>query len=381
MPPRIAFVIEQALGHVAYGAGLRRALAGRDDAELVWIEVPFQPEGLGRLPLVRNNWTLRGSLEAARSIRREDARRPLDAMFIHTQTIGLFAGGLMRRIPTLLSLDATPMNVDTLAGPYQHQVSPAPVEALKRLLHRRMVARARYFTTWSAWAKDSLVRNYRADAARVQVLHPGTDMTLFPPTAMRPSSPAAPLRVLFVGGDFGRKGGDVLVDAWQRLPAGSCELDIVTGSDVAPRPGLRVHPGLKPHSPELLTLYGQADVFALPTRGDCLAVVLGEAMAASLPIITTRVGAHAEAVDDGMTGYLVELDDAPAIAAHLARLAEDRALAASMGAASRALGEARFDMNHNAARIADMLVDLAAGNSIPAAPEQPRAVREREPVA
>lgn len=381
MAPRIAFVIEQALGHVAYGAGLRRALAGRDDAEFIWIEVPFQPEGLGRLPLVRNNWTLRGSLQAARSIRSEHDRRGLDAMFIHTQTIGLFAGGLMRRIPTLLSLDATPMNLDTLAGPYQHQVSPPPVEALKRMLHRRMVARARCFTTWSAWARDSLVRDYGADAARVRVLHPGTDMTLFPRTRLRTRSSEAPLRVLFVGGDFERKGGDVLVDAWERLPAGSCELDIVTGSDVAPRPALRVHHGLKPHAPELLSLYEQADVFALPTRGDCLAVVLGEAMAASLPIITTRVGAHAEAVDDGTTGYLVEMDDAPAIAARLARLAEDRSLAASMGAASRALGEARFDMNDNAAQIADMLVALAAGRRIPGAEEQPRAVREREPVA
>jgi glycosyltransferase involved in cell wall biosynthesis len=84
---------------------------------------------------------------------------------------------------------------------------------------------------------------------------------------------------------------------------GRVELHLVTGADVPSGDGVFVHKGVKPFSPELFKRFSEADAFVLPTRGDCLAVVLGEAMAACLPIITTRVGAHAEAVEDGRSGW------------------------------------------------------------------------------
>jgi glycosyltransferase involved in cell wall biosynthesis len=171
-----------------------------------------------------------------------------------------------------------------------------------------------------------------------------------------------PLRVLFVGGDFTRKGGDVLLDAFRRQPPGSCELDLVTATHLAPEPGVRVHAGLRPHSPELLALYASADVFVLPTRGDCLAVVLGEAMAACLPIITTPVGAHPEAVEEGRSGFIVDVDDVGALAHRLRLLAADRNLAWRMGMRSRQIGEERFDIVRGAGEIGDLLVRLARGD-------------------
>jgi glycosyltransferase involved in cell wall biosynthesis len=323
--------------------------------------VPFAPDGLGRLPLIRRNWTLRGSLQAASRIRAEQRRGRIDAMFLHTQTVSLFAGGLMRRIPTLLSLDATPANLDQLGSAYNHGVSVAAVERLKRAAHRRVMRNARHFTTWSRWAKDSLVADYGADPARVTVVHPGTDMRTFAPrdAAVRPAE--RPLQVLFVGGDFVRKGGDLLLDVYRRNLRASCELHLVTSADIPAEDGVHVYRGLTPHAPELLALYRDADVFVLPTRGDCLAVVMGEAMAASLPIITTTVGAHGEAVDDGESGYLIDVDDGVALATHLQRLAGDRALTARLGRRSRELGERGFDMQEGAAQIADILTTLAAG--------------------
>src|SRR5690606_9003297 len=120
-----------------------------------------------------------------------------------------------------------------------------------------------------------------------------------------------------------------------------------------------VHRGLRPHSPELLRLYREADVFVLPTRADCLAVVLGEAMASELPIITTRVGAHAEAVEDGESGFLLDKDDAEGLRERIERLVYEPELVRRMGRRSREIGEARFDMQKNAHRIADLLVRLA----------------------
>jgi glycosyltransferase involved in cell wall biosynthesis len=356
---RIGFVIEQALGHVAYGLGLRNALAHRTDLDCVWLEVPYALGSFQRVPWIGQNWTVRGSLRAWRQIREARKEAPLDALFVHTQTVSLFAGPHMDRVPTLLSLDATPKNLDELGASYAHEVGSAPVERLKLLAHRHVMQKAGSFTAWSQWTKDSLVRDYGVSADEITVVHPGTVLSNYPDPAARKVRSDGPLRILFVGGDFVRKGGDMLLEVFRQKLQGRCELHLITAADVPAGDGVFVYKGLKPHSPELLARYREADVFALPTRGDCLAVVLGEAMAACLPIITTRVGAHAEAVEDGESGFLLRTDDAPALADRLERLASDRQLAFRMGMRSRAIGEERFDMRKNADRIADMLVELA----------------------
>src|SRR5687767_1986192 len=106
--PRVGFLLEQALGHVAYGMGLRTALSERSDLECVWLEIPFAPGRFGRIPVAGNNWTLRGSFRAQRAAQSAERERPFDALFIHTQTLSLFSAPRMARVPTLLSLDATP---------------------------------------------------------------------------------------------------------------------------------------------------------------------------------------------------------------------------------------------------------------------------------
>jgi glycosyltransferase involved in cell wall biosynthesis len=88
-------------------------------------------------------------------------------------------------------------------------------------------------------------------------------------------------------------------------------------------------------------------------------MVLGESMAACLPIITTRVGAHAEAVEDGKSGFLIDMDDAEALRDRIDRLERDRTLCFDMGMRSREVGEARFNMATNANRIADILLRIA----------------------
>jgi glycosyltransferase involved in cell wall biosynthesis len=358
MKRRIGFVIEQALGHVAYGMGLKQALAGRDDIELEWIEIPFEAGRFGKVPFVGRNWTLRGSERAYRAIAAAHDRQPLDGLFIHTQTIGLFCGPHMAKIPTLLSLDATPLNYDQLAGAYKDKVDAAPLERAKLWAHRSVMKKAAAFTVWSEWAKESLVNDYLAPAEKVTVLHPGTVISSFPPPQERKPRSGRPLNVLFVGGDFPRKGGDLLLDTVRRHFKGRVELHLVTGAEIEPSEGVFVHKGVKPLSPQLFQRFAEADVFVLPTRGDCLAMVLGESMAACLPIITTRVGAHAEAVEDGKSGFLIDKDDGAALRDRLERLERDRTLCFDMGMRSREIGEARFSMQKNAHRIADILLGI-----------------------
>jgi glycosyltransferase involved in cell wall biosynthesis len=358
--PRIGFVLEQGLGHVAYGMSLRRALERRTDIDPVWLEVSFSTDGLGRLPVLGSSYAFRGNFRARMAIARAHRQRRLDAMFLHTEAISLFTGDYMASIPTLLSLDATPINYDTLARWYGHEVGAGPVERAKFLVHRTMMRRARHLTAWSEWAKQSLVDDYGVRADSVTVVCPGTPLDKYAGNGERKVRGSGPMKILFVGGDFQRKGGDLLVRVVREHFRSRAEAHIVTGSDVREGDGVHVYRGVKPHSPQLLKLYAEADVFVLPTRADCSPVVLGEAMASGLPIVSTRVAAIPEAVDDGKNGFLIDCDDADALRDRLERLAGDPALRARMGATSRRMGEARFDMDKNANRIADLLLEMVA---------------------
>jgi glycosyltransferase involved in cell wall biosynthesis len=66
-----------------------------------------------------------------------------------------------------------------------------------------------------------------------------------------------------------------------------------------------------------------SDIFVLPTPSEGLSIAIMEAMAAGLPVVTTRVGGNPELVEDGRTGRLVSVGDAAALAEAIESLARD----------------------------------------------------------
>lgn len=86
------------------------------------------------------------------------------------------------------------------------------------------------------------------------------------------------------------------------------------------------------------------DVFALSSKSEGLPLVVPEAMAAGLPIVTTGVGGLPSVVDDQTTGLVVPVDE-HAFAAALATLEADRERARAMGAKARLVALARFSSN------------------------------------
>jgi len=92
-----------------------------------------------------------------------------------------------------------------------------------------------------------------------------------------------------------------------------------------------------------------ADIVALPSLQEGLGVAALEAMAASRPVVASRVGGLAEAVVHEETGLLVPPGDPTALAAALARLARDPDLRARLGAA----GHARVLARYTATRMAE----------------------------
>jgi len=100
------------------------------------------------------------------------------------------------------------------------------------------------------------------------------------------------------------------------------------------------------------------DVACLTSRFECQPLSVIEAMAAGVPVVVSDVGAVRDMVTDGVEGLVFPAGDVSELAAHLARLAQDPGLRARMGAAGRARAERDFQIEHTAARYAQLLAEL-----------------------
>ncbi|MGH3136774.1 MAG: glycosyltransferase family 4 protein [Gaiellaceae bacterium] len=90
---------------------------------------------------------------------------------------------------------------------------------------------------------------------------------------------------------------------------------------------------------ELARAYHALDAYVVPSRQEGGPKGVLEAMAAGAPLVTTRVGQAPDLVEHGRNGFLVDVDDADAIAYAVLRLRDDRAVAGLMTAAARATAE------------------------------------------
>lgn len=165
----------------------------------------------------------------------------------------------------------------------------------------------------SSFTKDSLVTAGVAED-RIAVIPYGA-----PPVRERYHPPKTPFIFLSAGTQSVRKGVHYLVQAWRQIaPVVGSELWLV-GAMELPAQYLRDLPGrvvIKPSLPkeELFELYRKSSVLVFPSLAEGFGMVITEAMANGLPVITTTNTCGRDLIAHGRNGFLVPIRDVTALA-------------------------------------------------------------------
>lgn len=162
----------------------------------------------------------------------------------------------------------------------------------------------------SSYSKRTLV-SWGVEADKIVVNPYGVDLERFQPGNNGRAD--RPVRFLFVGTISARKGIPLLIEAWGSLGFHHCELWLAGPVSDSVRPLIPELPGLKvlgkyPHS-KLPALFKQCDVFVFPSYCEGFGLVLLEALASGLPIITTDATAGPDLIQDGVEGFITPSGD------------------------------------------------------------------------
>jgi len=228
----------------------------------------------------------------------------------------------------------------------------------------------------SEWAARSAIDFYGADPARVHVVPFGANVATPDSATVHAWIEArqlSPLRLLFVGREWVRKGADLVLAAATQLRASgiAVELDLV-GVERPPHPlpdWVRNHGLLDKRDPaqraRLPELFARAHFFFVPSQAENYGMVFCEAAAYGLPSLTTNVGGIPTIVQHGLTGYTLPPDTAPhEWASVLARVVDDPAAYRAMAHASHADYRARLNWNSFGTRLHEILEAVTHANDV-----------------
>jgi glucosyltransferase len=205
---------------------------------------------------------------------------------------------------------------------------------------------------------------YGIPAAKLATVHIGVDCKRF----VSGSSPVAarPPRVLFVGRLVEKKGCEYLLRAMQAVQGEVPGANLVVAGDgplrgalekLAARLGIKATFLGAVASSEVQAELANARVFCLPSvraaNGDAegFGLVLLEAQAAGVPVVTSALGGAQEGILDGLTGYSFAEKDVASLSEKLIRVLTDDSLAAEMSLAAPRFMAERFDIRRLTTRL------------------------------
>lgn len=175
----------------------------------------------------------------------------------------------------------------------------------------------------SAFTKQTLIDD-GVEAHKIGVLPLGFELSHIPYRHRTDKLSGRPLKLLYAGTLTQRKGLMYLLEAMKTFNKREVELYCIGGIQGSGE-GLREYAGQYHYQPpvsqyELFKLYGEFDALVLPTIFEGFGLVIVEAMAAGLPVITTPHSMGPDVITDDKNGYLIPIRDINAIVGAIEKL-------------------------------------------------------------
>lgn len=168
----------------------------------------------------------------------------------------------------------------------------------------------------SIWAGNSAIKYYGADKSKVKIIPFGANIDLTPSREeVLKKSRSDKCRLLFLGVDWERKGGEIAFETLIELGRLGVDVELTVCGVIPPEEfkheKMKVVPFLDKNDPEdnqkLRDLFTESDFLILPSRMEAYGVVFCEANAYGLPAITTDTGGIPGVIEDGRNGYMLPL--------------------------------------------------------------------------
>ncbi|MEX0797219.1 MAG: glycosyltransferase family 4 protein [Acidimicrobiia bacterium] len=207
----------------------------------------------------------------------------------------------------------------------------------RRRMMSALLARTSLVTAVSQATADQLVRSFGVSPAKIRVAHPGVPEEFL--DIENEERGPGPLNILYLGSLSNEKNpmaaiaavGLMECPAILRMVGDGPLRDSIEAESARSRFPLEV----TGPADDVRDHLRWADAIVLTSRTEGLPGVVLEASAAGVPVVAFGVGGVSEAVEDGVTGYVIDPGDGKAMALALDRLARDEALRSSMAQSGR----------------------------------------------
>lgn len=255
-------------------------------------------------------------------------------------------------VPTYCYFDATAAQVRA-ARAWEFASFPEPTAQRVVDYQRKVFEHCKAIFPRTEWAARSVREDYAMPAGRVVVAGAGANYLAEP----LPHGPYDQQVILFIGIDFERKGGPIIVDAFARVRQQfpGARLRIVGCSPAIDAPGVEVLGRISRDAPggqeRLLQLYSEASVFCMMSHFEPFGIVVVEAQHCGVPCVLPSQFAFPEMIRDGETGRLVNKYDPARLTEVLCGLLSSPAKLQKMGQAAHAFVHAHWTWDIAAERI------------------------------
>ncbi|HZM94935.1 MAG TPA: glycosyltransferase family 4 protein [Vicinamibacterales bacterium] len=243
-------------------------------------------------------------------------------------------------------------------------LTPAELEGIGRR-EARVYRGASALFPLSERLRRSFIEDFGIPPDRIKAIYAGPNFDVARVPAPSPRHGEHPPTVLFVGRQYHRKGGDVLLESFRRLRKWLPEARLLIAG-LPPRyvDALGVtclgdlDKGTDAGWQALLDAYTSANVFALPTRFEPFGIAFVEAMHFGLPCIGPQAWAVPEIIADGETGFTVPVDDVERLTDRLLELLTQPDMARRMGEAGRRRAHELFTWPRVVSRMLDIMAPV-----------------------